>query len=461
MSMQRLFERVLGTLLSLSPPGIFILSYVLAIVIGGTMLEMPFSLEPGKSISWVDAYYTATSALCVTGLTVVDTGTTFSLAGELTVMVLIQLGGFGLMTFFVLVFLWTGSRVSLQQVSFLKETYSQDLLRNGKRMLFIIFVFTALTEIIGAFILVFSWNNPLPLARKIYYGFFHSISAFNNAGFALFPDNLMSYAGNIPLNLTITTLIILGGIGAPVIMDCWAFIHSPTRFRFSLHTKLAAVTTLVLIVGGTLAIWLIQRNTPVYHVPLHDQIMASYFQAVSARTAGFNTVDLRQYGSATLMIIMILMFLGASPGSCGGGIKTTSIATLIVVLWNRLKGRSVNNVFKATLSNETVNRTVSVFILAAIFIMLIHVGLLITQRGDLPHEMSGGKFVEYLFETISAFGTVGLSIGATAKMNAAGKCLIMLAMLVGRVGIMTIVYLFIRRESPARYQFAEENVMIG
>ncbi|MCE5274520.1 MAG: hypothetical protein LLG43_05225 [Deltaproteobacteria bacterium] len=459
--MQRLYKRVLGALLSLSPPGIFILSYVLAIIIGGTMLEMPFSLEQGKSISWVDAYYTATSALCVTGLTVVDTGSTFSLAGELIVMGLIQLGGFGLMTFFVLVFLWTGSRVSLHQVSFLKETYSQDLLHNGKRMLTIISVYTVLAEITGALILVFSWNGPLPLGRKIYYGFFHSISAFNNAGFALFPDNLMGYADNIPLNLTITTLIILGGIGAPVIMDCWSFIHSSTRFRFSLHTKLTAVTTLILIIGGTLAIWLIQRDTPVYQVPLYEQIMASYFHAVSARTAGFNTVDLRQYGSATLMILMVLMFLGASPGSCGGGIKTTSIATLLVVLWNRLKGRNVNNVFRATLSNDTVNRTVSIFILSAIFIMLIHTGLLITQHGALPQDRSGGIFVEFLFETISAFGTVGLSIGATAKMDAIGKCLIMLAMLVGRVGIMTIVYLFIRRESPARYQFAEENVMIG
>ena len=459
--MRRLYDRALETLFSLSPPGIFILSYVLAILIGGTMLKMPFSLEPGKVISWIDAYYTATSALCVTGLTVVDTGTTFSLAGELVVMGLIQFGGFGLMTFFALVFLWTGSRVSMQQVSFLKETYSQTLLQDGRRMLLLIFVFTAISEIIGTALLVFVWHGPMPFTQRLYYGLFHSVSAFNNAGFGLFPDNLMSYYDNILLNLTITTLIILGGIGAPVIMDCWSFIHSPTRFRFSLHTKLTAVTTLVLIIGGTLAIWLIQRGTPVYQMPLHDQLMASYFHAVSARTAGFNTVDLRQYGSAAIMIIMILMFIGASPGSCGGGIKTTSIATLLVVLWNRLKGRNVNNVFKATLSTDTVTRTVSIFILAAIFVTLIHVGLLVTQRGDLPHYLSGGKFVEYLFETISAFGTVGLSIGATAKMNATGKCLIMLAMLVGRVGIMTIVFLFISRESPARYQFVEENVMIG
>jgi len=459
--MRRLYDRALETLFSLSPPGIFILSYVLAILIGGTMLKMPFSLEPGKVISWVDAYYTATSALCVTGLTVVDTGSTYTHFGQIVILVLIQVGGIGLMTFFALVFLWTGSRVSMQQVSFLKETYSQTLLQDGRRMLLLIFVFTAISEIIGTALLVFVWHGPMPFTQRLYYGLFHSVSAFNNAGFGLFPDNLMSYYDNILLNLTITTLIILGGIGAPVIMDCWSFIHSPTRFRFSLHTKLTAVTTLVLIIGGTLAIWLIQRGTPVYQMPLHDQLMASYFHAVSARTAGFNTVDLRQYGSAAIMIIMILMFIGASPGSCGGGIKTTSIATLLVVLWNRLKGRNVNNVFKATLSTDTVTRTVSIFILAAIFVTLIHVGLLVTQRGDLPHYLSGGKFVEYLFETISAFGTVGLSIGATAKMNATGKCLIMLAMLVGRVGIMTIVFLFISRESPARYQFVEENVMIG
>lgn len=461
MKMLNLIRRIPRSGLSLNPPALFILSYAVAVLVGGTLLKMPFSLEMGRYISWMDAYYTATSALCVTGLTVVDTGSTFTLAGELIILGLIQTGGFGLMAFFALVFLWSGSRVSMQQESFIRETYSQDLFQNARRILYVILAFTFILELVGALLLTFAWDHPLSPAQRLYYGLFHSVSAFNNAGFALFPDNLMHYQTDVLLNLTITGLIILGGIGAPVIMDCWSYIHSPTRFRFSLHSKLAVAATLALIAGGTLSIWLIERPGPLYQMPLQDQLMTSYFHAVSARTAGFNTVDLRQFGTAPLMIIMLLMFVGASPGSCGGGIKTTSIASLFVVLWNRLKGRNVNNVFRATLPNDTVNRTVSIFILASLFIITILTGLLISQVGELSHEQSGGLFIEYLFETISAFGTVGLSLGATAKMNGTGKALIMLTMLVGRVGVMTVVYLFISRESPARYQFVEENVMIG
>ncbi|HWR67717.1 MAG TPA: potassium transporter TrkG, partial [Desulfomonilia bacterium] len=414
-----------------------------------------------RDISLVDAYYTATSALCVTGLVVVDTGSTFSLAGELIVLGLIQFGGFGLMTFFALVFIWAGSGVSMQQFVFLKESYSQDFHQNAKRILYIITTYTVLIETIGAGILVFGWDHPLSLGQKIYYGIFHSVSAFNNAGFGLFPDNLVSYQSDVLVNLAITGLIILGGIGAPVILDCWSFMHSPTRYRFSLHTKLVATTTLFLILAGTFTIWFVQRSSHLYYMPLHEEVLISYFQAVSARTAGFNTVDLPQFGNAAIMVLMVLMFIGASPGSCGGGIKTTSFATMLVVLWNRLMGRNVNNIFRSTLSADTVSKTLSIFVLATIFIMFILTGLLMTQQGNFPHVMSGGIFVEYLFETISAFGTVGLSIGATAKMDSFGKCLIMLAMLVGRVGIMTVIYIFISRESPAHYQFVEENVMIG
>ncbi|MCU0576161.1 MAG: hypothetical protein MUD15_04950 [Desulfobacterota bacterium] len=461
MKILKLIRRVPRAIFSLNPPVIFILSYILAILIGGTLLKLPFSLEPDRDISLVDAYYTATSALCVTGLTVVDTGSTFSIAGELIILGLIQAGGFGLMTFFALVFLWTGSGVSAQQYVFLKESYSQDLFQNAKRMLAIITTFTVMTEAIGALILVFSWDHPLTLGQKVYYGFFHSISAFNNAGFTLFPDNFIHYQGKVILNLAIAGLIILGGIGSPVIIDCWSFFRSPTRFRFSLHTKLVATTTFFLILAGTFTIWFVQRSSHLYYMPLHEEVLVSFFQAVSARTAGFNTVDLSQLGNAAIMVLMVLMFIGASPGSCGGGIKTTSFATMLVVLWNRLMGRNVNNIFRATLPADTVGKTLSIFVLATIFIMFILTGLLMTQQGNFPHVMSGGIFVEYLFETISAFGTVGLSIGATAKMDSFGKCLIMLAMLVGRVGIMTVVYIFISRESPAQYQFVEENVMIG
>lgn len=444
-----------------SPPFAFILSYLLAVMVGGVLLKSPACLEEGRHISWIDAFYTATSAVCVTGLTVVDTGRTFSTAGELVILALIQFGGFGLMAFFAMAFLWAGSRVSTQQSSFIKENYSQTMIYDARLILRILLAYTLLCEAAGLILLVPAWDHPMTTWQRLYFGLFHSVSAFNNAGFSLFAENLCGYRGDILLNLTITSLVILGGIGSPVILDCWSYLHSPTRFRFSLHTKLAVSTTAALIAGGTAAIWLIQRPSPLFEIPLHEQALISYFQAVTARTAGFNTIELRQLGTAPIMIIILLMFVGASPGSCGGGIKTTSLATLLVVLWNRIKGRSVNNVFRTTLPTKVVNRTISIFILASIFVIVVLTALLITQVGELPHDKSGGMFIEYLFETISAFGTVGLSLGATAKMDGVGKILIMLTMLVGRVGIMTIAYLFTSRESTARYQFVEEDVMIG
>ncbi|HPC46786.1 MAG TPA: potassium transporter TrkG, partial [Deltaproteobacteria bacterium] len=406
MRILNLIRRVPKQDITFTPPVLFIASYTLTILAGAALLKSPACLEAGMSISWTDAFYTATSALCVTGLTVVDTARTFSPAGEFVIMVLIQTGGFGLMAFFALVFLWAGSRVSAQHVSFIKESYSLSPILNARLILRIIFAYTIVCEALGAAVLVFTWDGPLSLGMRAYYGIFHSISAFNNAGFTLFADNLAHYKADILLNLTITSLIILGGIGAPVIVDLWSYLHSPTRFRLSLHTKLTLVATAALVVGGTAAIWLIERTSLLYRdTPLHVQVMTSFFHAVSARTAGFNTINLRQMGTAPVMILMLLMFVGASPGSCGGGIKTTSMATLFVVLWNRIKGRNVNNVFHSTLPNEAVNRTVSVFILASIFTILMFSALLVTQVGEVPVESSGNLFIEYLFETISAFGT--------------------------------------------------------
>ena len=444
----------------LSPGLLFIISYVFVISIGTILLKMPWATTV-DDILWEDALFTATSAMCVTGLVVVDTGTFFSIYGQLVILGLIQIGGLGIMTFAALVFLSTGARISIRQHAFIRETYAPEHVKDIKHLVKFIFFFTIITEVIGAFLLSASWQASFSFGENVYYSFFHSISAFCNAGFSLFPDSFMQFYNHIALNLTVTSLIILGGLGFPVIQEIRSAIKSGMRNRFSLHTKLVLTVSLILIILGAVFFWAIEHDSYMAGMAIRDQFLVSYFQSVTARTAGFNTVDFNLLSNATLMFFIILMFIGGSPGSCAGGIKTTSIAALFVVMWNRLNGRETYNIAKATLPRETVSRAITIFIVSITFIIVIVSLLLITQLGDISHPQSRGMFLEYLFETVSAFGTVGLSMGPTAKMDAAGKISIIAAMFVGRVGILSLVYLMTQRRSAARYRFAEENILIG
>ncbi len=412
-------------------------------------------------MAWIDALFTATSALCVTGLTVVDTGSTFSFYGQMLIMTLVELGGLGIMTFAALLYLTTGWGISMRQRSFIQETYSSDFLRDIKKLVIFIFSFTFIAELAGALLLMPCWNKGFSLGQNIFYSLFHSVCAFCNAGFSLFPDNFVGYRDNILLNIIITSLIILGGIGFPVIRELLSAMKKAKRARLTLHTKLALVVTAVLILFGTFIFWILERDHYMAGMSWWEKILMSYFQSVTTRTAGFNTMDFSLLGNATLMFAILLMFIGASPGSTGGGIKTTSAGTLFVVLWNRLKGSETNNIFKATLPQEIVSRTITVFIVSIFFIIFILSLLMIDQQGLVLIQQSRGLFLEYFFEAISAFGTVGLSMGITSKMDSLGKLLIIITMLVGRLGILTLVYVIINRREAPRYCFAEENVLIG
>ena len=444
----------------LSPAALMVSTYLLGMCFGTLLLEMPWATKTGH-ISWVDALFTVTSALCVTGLTVVDTGGYFSLAGQVVILFLIQVGGLGIMTFAIFILLSTGWRISTQQRFYIQESFSADVLGDVKRLVFFIFVFTLAAELAGALLLMICWSGDLPLGQRIHFSVFHSIAAFCNAGFSLYPDNLAGYYNHGLLNFTVAGLIILGGLGFPVVFELFSWTRMRKRFRFSLHTRLALLTTGILIAVGMAAFWAIERRNCLAEMPLTTQFLVSFFQSVTPRTAGFNTVDFSRLSNATLMIVIFLMFIGASPGSTGGGVKTTSFAALISLLWNRLRGSESNNVMNSTLPQATVSRTITVFILSINAIMLVLCALLITQLGGLSHEYSRGLFLEYLFETVSAFGTVGLSMGVTPKFNDVGKLLITFMMFMGRVGILTLAYIFTHREAKPGYRFAEENIMIG
>lgn len=434
-------------------------SYLIAMALGTLLLKMPWATS-SRSISWVDALFTATSALCVTGLTVVDTGTFFTTAGQVAILFLIQVGGLGIMTFAVFILASAGWRVSTQQRFCIQESFSPEPSGDVRRLLFFILLFTAAAEAAGTVLLAFCWKD-LDLGRRLYFGLFHAVSAFCNAGFGLYPDSLSRYYDHGLLNVTVGGLIILGGLGFPVLFEVASWVRERKRPRFSLHTRLALLSSAILICVGLAAFWALERRNCLAGMPLPVQLLVSFFQSVTPRTAGFATVDFARLSNATLMVIVILMFIGASPGSTGGGVKTTSFAVLVGLLWNRVRGVPYNNMMKSTVPEATVGRAVTVFILSINAIVIVLCLLLVTQLGSVSHEQSRGFFLEYLFETVSAFGTVGLSMGKTAQFNAAGKLLLTAMMFTGRVGILTLAYVFSSRERRAVYRYAEETVMIG
>jgi trk system potassium uptake protein TrkH len=450
-----------STLRFLSPERTLILSFLIIILIGTFLLSLPHAARE-QSTSLIDALFTATSAVCVTGLIVVDTGSFYSYFGQTVILILVQLGGLGIMTFSVFFYLLLGRSIGFRDRRIIQDTFSQFPIRNIYVLLKSVFLYTMVIELVGTLFLLVGWRGHFPPMTALYFSLFHAISAFCNAGFCLFPDSFVSFQSNILVNLSITSLIILGGIGFIVLKEMVesGFRRNPP-IRISLHSKAVLTTTAALIVLGTLFIFLIERNSSLLKFALGDKILISYFQSVTSRTAGFNTTPMVGLSSATLFMLIILMFIGASPGSCGGGIKTTNLATLFSVVLNRAKGRDRANLFKRTIPHETVARSVSIILASGLAVIIITTLLLITQLGDASHTESRSLFLEYLFEAVSAFGTVGLSMGVTTKLDLAGKLIITAMMLLGRLGPLTLAFAMARRTKKAEFEYAEENIIVG
>ncbi|MBI5584793.1 MAG: potassium transporter [Deltaproteobacteria bacterium] len=442
---------------------VFIICYLLAILVGGFLLWLPFS-NPGLNISFLDAVFTATSALCVTGLTVVDTGTAYSLVGQLIILVLIQAGGLGITTFSVWLFLSLGRDIGFKSRLFMQSTFSPRPTDELKGLLRLIFLYTFLIEFLGAFILFIYWSFRFPWSRAAYLGLFHGISAFCNAGFGLFPDNLLQYQSSFVVSLTIAALIILGGLGFPVayeLVGVYQRKKTGSRIRLSLHSHLVLLTTAVLIFGGMVFLYGIEYNDSLARLPVHQGLLVALFQSVTARTAGFNTIDLATLTNASLLVLIILMFIGASPGSCGGGIKTSTFALLGGLLWNRLRGKSQVHLFHRTVPEEAVSRAMALFALACGLVLVMSTLVLMVESGNVPFTKARGRLMEVLFEVVSAFGTVGLSINFTPTLEPASKILIILTMVLGRVGILSLGYSIARKQERHPVLYAEESVMVG
>jgi len=449
--------------LKLHPAALVLASFLLAIAMGTLMLKLPISTKTGN-ILWVDALFTATSAVCVTGLIVVDTGSYFSTFGQCVILTLIQIGGLGVMTISVTLFQWIGRSISFRQRMAMQDLFAHTPREDIFSLVRSIVLFTLGAEVTGAVLLTIHWSRELPFLHAVYTAVFHSVSGFCNAGFALFSDSMMRYSDNLLPNMTLCGLIVIGGIGFPVLYDLqsWLVRRKKKRIRLSIQTKTVLVTTMALIVSGALMFAFLERQALEEAQSLSHRILVPVFQSITCRTAGFNTVDIASLNDATLAMMIFLMFFGASPGSCGGGVKTTTLALLTVFTLSRIMRRKRVNIFKKSIPAETVTRSVSLIlvsigIIGIVLFLIMMSGPSNGQRAADPR----GSFLAYFFETVSAFGTVGLSMGITPELNTWGKCLITLMMIIGRVGVLTFSYIIVGTGTINGVEYSEENLMVG
>ncbi|MBW1786834.1 MAG: hypothetical protein JRK53_09510 [Deltaproteobacteria bacterium] len=444
-----------------SPARVAVSAFFLLIWIGTALLLLPCSAA-GRNLGFVDALFTSTSAACVTGLVVMDTGTALSLFGQVVVLGLIQAGGLGIMTFSTFLLLLVGRRPSLTEQIVVQDSFALSGDRTFASVLRDVFLFTAVIELIGACLLVPKFVSQTGWAEALYLSIFHAVSAFCNAGFSLFSDSLTAYRDDWLTNLTVCLLIVSGGIGFLVLSELKrGFPLNRRAWRhLSLHTKIVLSATFLLIVLGALAFVHMEWDNTLSGLSGPERVLAACFQSVTARTAGFNTLPFDLMANETLFVIIVLMFIGASPGSCGGGIKTTTLSSLILLGVSRLRGYERPRAFKRTISMESMGKAVSMVMVSIVVVTLGAMLLLMTELGDTSHPASRGKFIELLFETVSAFGTVGLSTGVTATLSTAGKLIVTAIMFVGRLGPLVIGVAVARHKAPD-ISFAEETIMIG
>ena len=440
-------------------------SFLVTIIAGMSALMLPGATHSGD-LSWVDAFFTATSAVCVTGLIVVDTGSYFTAFGQFIILVLIQIGGLGVMTVSVALFRWLGRTISFNERMAMRNLFAHTPTGNILQLLKSVLLLTFIAEFLGAVLLMFHWGGELPFADALWTSVFHSVSAFCNAGFALFPDSMMQYRYDMLLNVTMCSLILVGGIGFPVLHELALRFkmrkRQEMRQRMSIHTRAVLITTAALVVAGAVGFGFLEYEMLTATGSPLRAVAVSVFQSITARTAGFNTVDISALDDATLALLIFLMFVGASPGSCGGGVKTTTLALLVASTVSRIRRYRRTNMFYKTIPDETVGRAVSLIVLSVtaigivLFMLLLGESHRVDQFG-LPH----GVFLQCLFETVSAFGTVGLSMGITPELGNWGKIWIILLMILGRVGVLTFAYVIVGAGVSKNIEYSEQNVMIG
>jgi trk system potassium uptake protein TrkH len=411
-------------------------TFLIAILAGAVVLELP--AMSGPEVGPLEALFTATSAVCVTGLIVVDTGTAFTHAGQGVIMLLIQLGGLGIMTFSVLALVMVGRRVTLHHEAHVKSTFTTVAGWPLPRLLVTVFGVTLLFELAGFFVL-------RPALGDTWSAAFHSVSAFCNAGFSLYADSLHRFGPSVVL--PILALLVFGGLGFTTLIEIGRNLvpRKARRRRFSLHARVVFLTSLILWGAGTLLIAITEVG----------DFRHAFFMSASARTAGFDTVSVANMSGGSILVLIFLMFVGASPGSTGGGIKTTTLALVVLVVVSTLRGREHISMYGREMPRMILRRMFAV-VACSVLVVFVAVFLLDVFEGG-RHE----NILALIFEAVSAFGTVGLSMGVTAGLTTASKLLLCLVMFIGRVGSLSLFVLLVRDAAPSRVRYPEERIMVG
>ncbi|MEZ4527469.1 MAG: TrkH family potassium uptake protein [Desulfobacterales bacterium] len=443
------------------PARLSVMGFLLLISIGTFVLMLPVSVTD-RPMGFIDALFTATSASCVTGLAVADTGTFFSPFGQTVLLILIQVGGLGIMTLSTLILLIAGKRPGMTDRIVIQDTFTHRKEQGAAEIIRDVMGLALLLEIMGAVILFFCFLPENSPGRAAWLSLFHSVSAFCNAGFSLFSDSLVQYRNHWTVNLTVCFLIITGGIGFLVLSELRRSLSLKKDIwkQISLHSKLALSATAVLLAGGTLLIGFMEWNNTLARMPVSERFLAAFFQSVSTRTAGFNTLPVEALANESLFLVIVLMFIGACPGSCAGGVKTTTVSTLVLLGFSRIRGYDYPQIFRRSIPGPAVWKAVSLVMLSMIFITGALMLLMMTELGNIPHMETRGKFLEYFFEVVSAFGTAGLSTGVTGALSVPGKLIVTVLMFVGRLGPL-VIGIAISRKRTNLYQHAEEDIMIG
>jgi trk system potassium uptake protein TrkH len=427
-----------------------LLGFALAILTGSLILLIPQATQSGK-ISYIDALFTSTSAICVTGLVVQDTATYFTDLGKAAILIMIQIGGLGIITVGSIFSLILRRKTSIKDRFYIETSFGTERSFSVSKFFMAIAATTFTIEFTGFIIttLIFHFKHRYPVRTSMTFGLFHTVSAFNNAGFSLYSNNLEGFVSDIPLNLIIMFLIVTGGIGFPVISEIITFRRR--RKLLSLHAKVVLTVTGILIITGALLFFILEFNNPdsIKDKPVPTKILASFFQSITSRTAGFNTINIGKLYPATQLLLVILMFIGASPGGTGGGIKTTTFAVVAAAGLSFVRSRKEVIMFKRKVPASLVQRALALTIVAVTLIIISTTCLLIFERCSL---------MEALFDVVSAFGTVGLSTGITPSLSTASKIVLIATMFIGRIGISTLSLAIAMRSVADRITYPEDTV---
>ncbi|MFI3231147.1 MAG: TrkH family potassium uptake protein [bacterium] len=460
--------------INITPAHIITFSFIIVIGIGTSLLMLPISSNSNEVTNFLDALFTATSAVCVTGLTVLNTTQHWSIFGKIVILIMIQIGALGFMSIFTIVLIALGKRITLKDRILIQESFNLSNFKGIVRFLKTIIKWTIIIEGVGAIFLALIFIPEFGITKGILFGIFHSISAFCNAGFDIIGDSsLVAYRTNYFINIVIMILVILGGLGFSVWIDLSKYVkykifkikdHKSYKFNLSVHSKLALVCTAILLISGWVITLLLEYNNPstIGTLPLPEKILISAFQSVTLRTAGFDAIGQGDLTYGSKFFAVLLMAIGGSPGGTAGGMKTVTVGILIVAVISSIQGRNVITAFKKSISFSTIEKALSVVLLMISLIFIFSILLTITEKANLGVNYD---FIDLLYEVVSALGTVGLSTGVTPMLSTLGKCIIIICMFLGRLGATTVV-LGLTFSSGSKnkknlIKYPEEKILVG